>query len=167
MDGSRFDDLARLFARGDSRRRVLKGVGAVVASGVAASLGRSEADAKRVTQAYCGNKVCAGESSVCNAGCDCCVFGNGNSRCMPPKDCQRLGGEAACDPTAACCADADCPATQTCESGTCTCPGGMRACGDVCFCGCSPDIPCQICPGMKGTQICSPGMSCVDGRCTA
>jgi uncharacterized protein YndB with AHSA1/START domain len=71
---------------------VVKGLAGSVAAGVAALLGRSGADARRVTQAQCGNEVCADDPTVCNEGCVCCVFGNGNSRCMPPSSCQRYEG---------------------------------------------------------------------------
>lgn len=45
-----------------------------------------------VTQATCGNVVCYNRTTqtvdvACNPGCVCCVYGNGNSRCMPPGSC--------------------------------------------------------------------------------
>jgi uncharacterized protein YndB with AHSA1/START domain len=133
MDGQRFDELTRRFAFGTSRRRVLKGLAAGVAGGVATMLGRSRADAQ--TQASCGNVVCAGNPGVCNEGCVCCVFGNGNSRCLAPATCQRLGGEV----------ESVCSEGQPCDTGN-SCLGFCLngACLDVCAAG---------------------GKACVDGTC--
>ncbi|HET8522980.1 MAG TPA: hypothetical protein VFL82_07090, partial [Thermomicrobiales bacterium] len=91
MDGQRFDELTRQLARGVSRRRVLKGLAGGAAGALAALRGRAPVGAVR--QASCGNVVCTGQPEVCNDGCVCCVFSNGNSRCMPDNQCQRLNGD--------------------------------------------------------------------------
>ena len=83
MDGNRFDDLSRNLAGGASRRKVLKGL----VAGLLGALGlRAAADAQ-VSQASCGNVICAANPGICKPGCSCCVFSNGNSRCMPPGNC--------------------------------------------------------------------------------
>ncbi|HET8524364.1 MAG TPA: SRPBCC domain-containing protein [Thermomicrobiales bacterium] len=119
MDGQRFDELTKRFAFGTSRRRVVKGLAGGVVAGVAALLGRSGTEAQRVTQAYCGNMTCAADPTVCREGCGCCVFGNGNNRCMPPNDCQRLGGTTTvvCTEGEFCNDGSGCPAG--CSNGTC------------------------------------------------
>jgi hypothetical protein len=83
MDGNRFDDLSRRLAAGVSRRQAVKGA----VAGLLGAIGlRGAADAQ-VTQVYCGNVVCGSNPGVCKPGCVCCVWSNGNSRCMPPGSC--------------------------------------------------------------------------------
>ncbi len=83
MDGNRFDDLSRKLATGMSRRGALKGI----AAGLLGALGLRGSAAAQVSQAFCGNVVCAANPGVCKPGCVCCVYRNGNSRCRPPQDC--------------------------------------------------------------------------------
>jgi uncharacterized protein YndB with AHSA1/START domain len=135
MDGHRFDELTKRFAFGTSRRRVVKGLAGGIVAGAAALLGRSQADAQQVTQAYCGNATCTGHPGVCNDGCVCCVWSNGNSRCMPPANCQRLGGEV----------ETSCIEGQPCDNGS-GCPG-------YCLEGSCVDICSAV------------GKTCVDGAC--
>ena len=40
------------------------------------------------TQACCGNMICASDPGVCKPGCVCCVYSNGNSRCLAPGLCR-------------------------------------------------------------------------------
>ena len=82
MDPRRFDAIARGLAAPKTRRGVL---GSLAALG-AGFLGARAADAQ-VTQAQCGNVVCASTPGVCKPGCVCCVYANGNSRCRPPGTC--------------------------------------------------------------------------------
>lgn len=78
MSEKRFDTLTRRVAG----KRLL----AVVAALVVGLMGRQAADAE-VSQAYCGNRICASDPAVCRPGCVCCVYPNGNSRCRPPSQC--------------------------------------------------------------------------------
>jgi hypothetical protein len=150
VDGQRFDELTKRIAAGVPRRRVIKGLAGGAVAGAAALLRRSGADAQRVTQAYCGNYVCKDDPSVCRDGCECCVFGNGNSRCMPPQDCARYGGTS-CDESGQCGTG-----SNTCSGGVVPCDQGLPACGpgaDECVCVlttegdsfCSSDGRCADC----------------------
>jgi hypothetical protein len=87
VDPRRFDSLTRSLAAPKSRRGFL---GTLAALG--AGLGARRAAGAQVTQAQCGNVVCYNRSTqtvdvACSPGCVCCVFSNGNSRCMPPGNC--------------------------------------------------------------------------------
>ena len=85
MDPRRFDSLTRALAAPKSRRGFL---GSLAALG-AGLLGSRTAEAQ-VTQAQCGNKVCAAKPGACTNGCVCCVWDNGNSRCVPPGSCSGM-----------------------------------------------------------------------------
>jgi hypothetical protein len=191
MDGSRFDAFTKVLAAGISRRKVAKGLAGGMIAGVAALLGRPGADAQQVTQAYCGNKVCADDPSVCNEGCVCCEFGNGNSRCMPPNNCQRLSGSVTCPAGESLC-DGECVPGGCCplqpDGGACTtneaccsgiCQGGScvatiaGTCGpgqDYCTEG--PDVSacgggaCLCFPSAQGGVVCTGGAFC-DESCSA
>ena len=80
MDGNQFDDLSRKLAIGISRRRAVAGV----LAGLLGALGLVKAADAQVTQAQCGNKVCAANPGICTNSCVCCVYSNGNPRCRPP-----------------------------------------------------------------------------------
>ena len=82
MDPQRFDSLARSLAAPKTRRGFLGTMAAL-----AAGLTGSRAVGAQVSQAQCGNKVCAANPGGCTDGCVCCVYGNGNSRCRPSGDC--------------------------------------------------------------------------------
>jgi uncharacterized protein YndB with AHSA1/START domain len=93
-------------ASGASRRRVLKGIAGGLAAGFAAAVGRREEAEAQVSQARCGNQICASNPGGCNDGCVCCVYGNGNSRCRPPGECgsgtETCGPGEVVDPVAGC-----------------------------------------------------------------
>lgn len=158
MDGGRFDQLAKGLAAGMPRRRLVKSLAGGVVAGMMALMGRSGADAEQVTQAYCGNKVCAKDPSVCNDGCVCCAFGNGNSRCMPPSSCRRLGGTG-------------CPAGQTTCNGEC-CDGDCvnGSCQSICSpnddhctfisAPCNDDSACACYDTIDGAFACFHQTSC-------
>jgi hypothetical protein len=135
LDGQQFDDLTRKLAGGLSRRSALKGL--VAGAAVAIGWRRSTA---AVTQAQCGNTVCIADPTVCPEGCGCCAFGNGNSRCMPPDLCIRLGGEVTCpegqvfDPEAGGCVDVCAVAGSQCDTGM-VCSGGSCQGNGVCTTG--------------------------------
>ncbi len=86
MDPRRFDSLARSIAAPKTRRGLL---GTLAAFG--AGLGGARAGDAQVSQAQCGNKVCASNPGVCTGGCVCCAYSNGNSRCLPPTKCTAPG----------------------------------------------------------------------------
>ncbi len=145
MDGDRFDRLSRRLAAGVSRRTALRGA----AAGLLGVLGlRRQAEAQ-VSQAACGNVVCKGNPGICNDGCVCCVYANGNSRCRPPGSCS--GGSQVCPPDrpfvdpvrgcVQCLTAANCPAsTQVCGVATCI----------VGVCGIGPAPAGTICRGAAG-----------------
>ncbi len=118
MDGQRFDEITRALATGANRRRVLQGL----APGALGLLGLRRAPAAAQT---CPNRLCASDPGVCagTAGCNCCVFANGNNRCLSPSLCQRAGGTVTC------------PAGQQFVNGQCqivTCPNGQPPCNGGC-----------------------------------
>jgi len=87
VDPRRFDSLARSLAAPKSRRGFL-GTLAAIAAGLGA---RRAADAQ-VTQAQCGNVLCYDRTTntvnvACAPGCVCCVWSNGNNRCVPAGTC--------------------------------------------------------------------------------
>ncbi len=83
MDGNRFDDMSRKLAAGVSRRAAVK----AAAAALLGAIGVRRVAGAQVTQATCGNVVCASNPGICKPGCVCCAFSNGNSRCMPPGNC--------------------------------------------------------------------------------
>ncbi len=89
MDPRRFDTLARSLAVPKTRRGFLGGL-AALGAGLLGAGAAVRADAQ-VTQAQCGNVVCASNPGICKPGCVCCVYPNGNSRCRPPQDCTAPG----------------------------------------------------------------------------
>ena len=82
MDPTRFDALARNLAAPTTRRGL---IGTIAALGGGLMVAR--AGAAQVSQAQCGNVVCASNPGKCSPGCVCCVYPNGNSRCRPPGTC--------------------------------------------------------------------------------
>ena len=95
MDGRRFDELTRALSSSGNRRRFLKGIfGAGLGAAGLARLAGTEA-APQATQAQCGNTSCKNNPGKCSAGCVCCVYGNGNNRCMSPGACN---GTPTCPP---------------------------------------------------------------------
>jgi hypothetical protein len=143
LDSNRFDDLSRRMAAGVSRRATLKGAAAALLGAV----GLRQAATAQVSQSHCRNERCGNDPGVCNAGCVCCVFPNGNSRCRPPGACNP--GTEACppgevvDPILGCVPDdVDCT----------TAPDGVWcAPGKVCL-----DGTCQ------GNAFCTTGEPCRD-----
>lgn len=171
MDEQRFDDLIRALARCPSRRQVLKGLAGSVSAGMAILMGRSGAEAAAGI-ATCGNAICAGQPGICAAGCACCVWANGNSRCLTDRQCRQLGGTLSSDCAAgrfAC--DGNCVDAQTdpANCGSCenACPPSTNSCQvPVCTngaCGFAPDhdgTPCD------DGNACASGATCQGGVCT-
>ena len=147
MDPMRFDSLTRSLATPKTRRGLL---GSLAALG-AGLLGARAADAQ-VTQAQCGNRVCAANPGVCANGCVCCVYGNGNSRCQPPGNCTGTVVSPTTTTTAA-------PTTTTTAAPTTTAGPTMTAAPGTTtiFClpfgqGCTP----------AGLPACCEPLSCAD-----
>ena len=80
MEDRHFDNLTRTLARGLSRRSAVK----VAAAGLLGALGQRAGAGAQVTQAQCGNQLCASSPGGCKPGCVCCGYPNGDSRCRPP-----------------------------------------------------------------------------------
>ena len=76
MDPRSFDALTRSLAAPRTRRGF---IGSLATFG-AGMLGARSAGAE-VRQRDCGNVVCGSNPGVCKAGCVCCAYPNGNSRC--------------------------------------------------------------------------------------
>src|SRR5215204_6479279 len=87
MDDRRFDALTRSLAAAKTRRGFL-GTLAAIGAGL---IGAKPAGAQPVTQAFCGNVICASNPGVCKPGCVCCGYPNGNSRCRPASECTGRG----------------------------------------------------------------------------
>ena len=105
MDGDRFDKITRSLASDASRRRVLKGIAGGIAAGFAAVAGRREQTGALAVQAICGYVVCASNPGACANGCVCCIYSNGNSRCMSSDRCTgtpTCGPGETFDPTLGC-----------------------------------------------------------------
>lgn len=166
MDGTRFDDLSRAMAAGISRRAAMKGT----VAGILAALGlRTVAEAG--PQAQCGNVLCATDPGICNPGCVCCLYSNGNSRCRPPSQCTGSG-------TITCPAGTQfCTITSTCSEccGDLSCDDGIDCTVDVCaggVCTNTPNdslcLPSQICDPVLGctcpvgTKFCPNNQSCAE-----
>ncbi len=117
MDRRRFDALARSLAAPKSRRGVLGSLAALAAGLV----GARSAEAQ-VSQAFCGNVVCKNNPGICKPGCVCCVWSNGNSRCMPPNACT---GTIITPPS-----------QGTCAAGQDVCVNEVAGCNGNDFCNC-------------------------------
>jgi hypothetical protein len=79
MDSQKFDSLVKTLASPSSRRRVLKGVGAISAGGLLTALGRQTMSAARCdnNRDPCGNKCCQPGKYCCKGGASprCVSFG--------------------------------------------------------------------------------------------
>src|SRR5579884_4216214 len=151
MDGRRFDDLSRAFARKEVYRRRVVGLlasGAVAVSAYIAGKSSGEGQATSGTPtAICSGKVCA-PGEICRSGqcappCYSGIICSGQC-CEPHEQC--LSGRCTYCPSGVICSGQCCPQGETCVSGRCTyCPAGVICSG-------------QCCPS---GQICGAG-----GRCT-
>jgi hypothetical protein len=166
MDNQRFDQLARMVARGASRRQLLKGLaGGVVATGfVGVARGARPAAAQ--------DDVCTGAGGECSTGEDCCsglCSESGICYCVdpdfPPVGCPCFtydpdpcgGGTVICCPTTN---DPSDPGICTRDSVGCN-PQGCRAPGNSC------EINDDCCEGScsdEGVCYCldpsRPGLGC-------
>jgi hypothetical protein len=179
MDQFRFDAAVKAFARGTSRRGVIKGTAGAALAGVLALAGRSAGAAPGCRQR---GDACSspeiGTQGRCCAGLRCeGTTAGGGARCIGPNQCECPQGESCinfdcCPNNQICggvCLDAPCSAnacevcdtqqgacvskcsgTQTCNTSNGTCDG--VACGEK-RAECSASAPC--CEGLR----------CQDGRC--
>ena len=159
MDGSRFDLLTRSLAASRSRRGLLGGLVALAAGGAGARAAGA--------QAQCGNVSCRNNPGKCNPGCVCCVWGNGNSRCMAPGSCtgtptcppgQILGPAGNCVvPTTTITTTTTAVPDRTCPAGAAgLCAGASR----YVFCSETPRCNCDV--TSTGTSVCR---SSLEGVC--
>ncbi len=186
MDGNRFDDLSRKLATGMSRRKALAGI----AAGIAGALGLRGAAEAQVSQAYCGNVSCRTNPGKCKEGCVCCIWDNGNSRCMPTctggstpacppglvydparggcvAPCTGAGTPGNCPPPAATsCQVVTCAATGICSytsaPNNTACGGGSICCGGTC----TANTTASTC-GTCGNACSGATPYCVGGTCVA
>ena len=150
MDGHRFDDLTRRLGTITTRRAAVRGA----AAGLLGLLGLGVRANAQITQAHCGNRRCAYDPGVCNNGCVCCVYGNGNDRCRPPGTCGP--GTVVCPPGQSNCGGGGCRDLSS-DSNNC------GACGRVCPAGACEAGACDLPNGAS----CSAGAQCRSGICAA
>ncbi len=155
MDPQSFDSLVRSLAAPKSRRGLL---GTLAALG-AGLLGAHATDAQQVTQAQCGNVICGSNPGVCNPGCVCCTYSNGNSRCLPPTKCTAPGTVATTTTTAAPLLGlgAVCTTTDQCDQagGQTTCKAAMCDIEGPPICCRVQGAPCTAdCDCCEETSVC-------------
>lgn len=168
MDGSRFDALTRIYGRFSSRRSLLGGVVAVVASAFSADPGQAAR--------------CKGNRRRCARHRDCCSRICRRKRCAPRPvfpgvggpvvptcgaDQQRCGAD--CIPKSQCCPN-QCPEDQgqECRDGTC-CFTFLQPCdpaSGIACCAVNSSVPVECAAvGGTGPTICcrAAGAQCVPG----
>lgn len=155
-----FDDLARSLAGEQSRRAVLRRLGAGLAGAVVAALVPGRALAKK-----------NGQGTKHDPGARACV--EFCRRMFPPGEAREVCIEAAAKGEGPCydcgpkapppnhrvpCRGACCRPGEQCREGVCVCPSN-RDCGKLC---CRPDEVCSgtTCVKTCGAQVCAPGQAC-------
>ena len=144
MDDERFDRIAKSLAAGGSRRQVVRGLAAGLATVGAAALGWGHAGAQAVLDGLTGggsdiqvtDPTCQGKRSIDNricpesrcggrAGCLCARDANGDKRCVNLRD-VRCPGRNRCND------NFDCRRGEICiKTGGC-CPGRRNTCVPRC-----------------------------------
>ena len=180
MDGERFDEIAkRTWAASDSRRGVIKRLGAGLAAALAGTLSRERpaAAAPRCSSdADCGGTACCIVEAVpgpyyrgcCERGQICDAFGHCCTQVLGcrPGLCGRHYDN--CQYQDVNCGD--CAPGQTCANGTCVCTA--ESCPNGCCLGaaCRPGNTRDACGAPGGAcQVCASGQPCIAGvcRCTS
>src|SRR5688572_22079944 len=87
MEGQRFDEIARTFAKSSSRREALRRFGAVAAGAGLALLGRGRTEAA----------ACRGEGAVCREHANCCSGTCGPKNQTGRRTCICDAGETLCN----------------------------------------------------------------------
>jgi hypothetical protein len=161
MDESRFDRLARKFAKGHSRRSVVKGL----LGGLAALAGRGLAEAKPSCRE--AGHPCEGNQTCC-VGLVCVVSGPGSARRCTPCPTGQIACGRVC--IAACAATDQCHLNGTCDpaTGQCTNPPAPvnTPCGNGRVCdgsgSCVECLRATVCPG-QDTEC--QARTCTSGKC--
>jgi CXCXC repeat len=162
MDGKRFDDLTRSLATRQSRRGVLRSLGAGIAAGLGA-MGMGTAGAAPGGQGKGKGAQCGGPGKQCKRNAQCCEFAgliclNGTCNC-PVNTCTNGTCHGACPDGKVFNADScscECAETPTCNdrqilnTDTCTCdcapcPEGLLLNGESCACMCPETNSCCSC----------------------
>ena len=148
MDGQRFDEMT--IALGTRRRAVL---GALLAGGLGAVLGRTPAEA--------GPPACKAPGQVCTKRGDCCATPCKKKRGKKQGRCKACGGGRAY------CNGVCCAAGEDCRGGACTCagascPGGCCGGGTICV---SPPTDAQCGTNGAACVACATGQRCQGGAC--
>lgn len=192
MDGSRFDDLAKLVSVGAPRRSVLKGLlGAFVGMGAAGAL-RSTALAGLTctVDSDCGTgEICcaAGEGGADGSFCSvegicislCKGLGEGEACVADGECCTGICCEGTCQSIECCVADEEtnlrCAEGTTCFEGICislcdgqgegeACAADGDCCTGICCGGACRDTECCI-DDTDPNARCAKGSSCFEGIC--
>ena len=184
MDDQRFDQLARVFASGVPRRRVL----GMIAGGFAAAVARvRDASAGCNTVCVIDNDCCPGNlclNGVCTLTCaaegQACIGAAGN---VVPPCCQGLDcvnglcvvpcSQGACEVDGDCCQGLTCQVGQCAPPPTCNeagggCKGDLDCCqGLICDAGtCAPPPTCnETGGGCQSDTDCCKGLICDAGTC--
>ena len=139
-DGERLDDLARMLASGQPRRRVLAGLAGGFLSALAAALGRrGTTEAQGICAGY--GRTCRSTGCCTTAGAECRCYPNGHCRCVCPD------GKTFCAGTDSC------VATQT-DPTNCGACGNVCATGQVCAAGRCVTVAATGPQGPQGPQGC-------------
>ena len=159
MDGERFDRMARAFAAGSSRRRLLR-----ASPGIVGALGL----ARHATVDVVAGPVLRGPGEICRKDGECVSGTTCKANASGRKVCACAAGTEACGkgciPAGACCDHSDCHACgcMRCDPSTHTCVQGCdAAAGESCVNGVCVDV-CH-----PGEKLCShAGALCAGNGCT-
>jgi hypothetical protein len=165
MDGQSFDKLTKTFARGSSRRQVIKGLAGGIAGALSGVVGAGRISASGGPCRPAGHPCEGGQSEQCCQDVFTlqCIAGSGQGAaercCLPGSSVCGTGGNAIC-----------CPGEASCSGPICVCPNQREFCGFLCCpsgqvctdaelgtCACTA----TSCP--SGSVCC--GGSCVSGNC--
>jgi hypothetical protein len=164
VDGSRFDDLARLFSSVSSRRRLLRTLASGTLTGAAARLRAGGADAAPDP----GN--CTPDGNVCHAGVPCCgdpcCGGHcctSNQECCQGKCRNSSFFQHDHNNCGAC--GVKCPTGASCVDGNCVCRGRRTLCNNRCV----PNVQFVLDSLNCGScgHRCAEGQFCCGGTCVS
>ena len=166
MESTRFDDIARRFARTTSRRGVIVAIVAAGAAGISSAgqaVGASRvcraAGASCTARTRCCNGACPTGKAVPRAQRNRCPCEVGASWCT--SSCQSMNQPAHCGG----CNQA-CPAGWTCPTGECCLANGDQCSADTDCCIGSCDADSGVCCISAG-EACTVDGDCCSGNCAA